>query len=616
MYLENIQCPADIKKLNVEQLNILCAEIREALIGVISKNGGHLASNLGVVELTVAVHYVFDSPNDSVLFDVGHQSYVHKLITGRFDRFETIRKKDGLSGFMFPPESEHDPFVSGHSSNSVSAACGIACANTLAGNDNYVVTVIGDGALTGGMAFEGFNNSGRRRDKMIVVVNDNEMSISKNVGALARHLSGIRIKKGYIRTKAGIKKGIEKIPLLGKPLNHLLIKFKQVIKSAVYNSNYFESLGYRYLGPVDGNNISEMIKALEATKVIGGPVVLHAITVKGIGFLPAEENPTSYHGVSNFDINTGLVAPKNSYSTTFGDTLCEIAATDDKICAVTAAMTEGTGLLPFKNKYPDRFFDVGIAEQHAVTFSAGLASKGFKPVFAVYSSFLQRSYDQLVHDVAVCNYNVTLAVDRSGIVGDDGITHQGLFDVALLNTIPGFGVCSPAYFDELKYELNLAVNTVGPMCIRYARGFEGYRPEWYDSSAVKNDYYIHHVDDNTVVVTYGKLFSNVCQAAEKADCSICKINRIKPLSEKMALELIKFKRIVFYEEGMRRGGIGETLCDMMTELGYSGSFTIKAIDEFVPHSTVEQAYVNYGFDVESITDFIKNGDKIERKEKT
>lgn len=617
MYLENIQCPADIKKLNTEQLNILCAEIREKLIEVIAKNGGHLASNLGVVELTVAIHYVFNSPEDSVLFDVGHQSYVHKLLTGRYEAFSTIRKKDGLSGFMYPPESEHDAFVSGHSSNSISAACGIACANTINGNDNYVVSVVGDGALTGGMVFEAFNNSGRRKDKMVVVVNDNQMSISKNVGALARHLSGIRIGKGYIRTKEGIRKVLDKIPLIGRPVNKLLLKFKQMIKSALYNSNFFESLGYYYLGPVDGNDISEMIKALEATKVISRPVVLHSITTKGNGYIPAEKNPTSYHGVSNFDVNTGLTAAKNSFSSAFGECVCELAEKDNKICAITAAMTEGTGLFGFKSKYPYRFFDVGIAEQHAVTFSAGLASKGLKPVFAVYSSFLQRSYDQLIHDVSVCNYNVTIAIDRAGIVGDDGITHQGIFDVAFMNTVPNFEVSSPSYFDELKIQLNKAVNTEGPMCVRYPRGGEGYRPDWYTADCSDKDYFIHKINDgNTVLVTYGKLFSNVSKAADELGCSVCKINRIKPLSAQMVEDLLCFDNILFYEEGIRLGGAAEALGIMLYDKGYKGNYGIKAIDGFVPHSTVDEAYESYGFDVESIINYVKNGDSIDRKEKT
>lgn len=610
MYLEKIKSPSDLKQLNIDQLNILCAEIREKLIDTVSKNGGHLASNLGVVELTVAIHYVFDSPDDSVLFDVGHQSYVHKLLTGRFETFSTIRKKDGLSGFMFPPESEHDAFVSGHSSNSVSAALGIACANTLKSNDNYSISVIGDGALTGGMVFEAFNNSGRRKDKMVVVLNDNQMSISKNVGSLARHLSSMRIGKKYINTKENVKTFVNKIPLIGEPLHRFLNKTKNLVKSLFYKDNYFSSLGYQYLGPIDGNDIAEVIRGLEACKTVNRPVVLHAMTTKGYGYLPAEKNPTTFHGVSHFDVNTGMVATGDSFSSVFGDSLCDLAEKDEKICAVTAAMTEGTGLIEFKEKFADRFFDVGIAEQHAVTFSAGLASKGYKPVFAVYSSFLQRSYDQLIHDVSVCNYNVTLAVDRAGIVGDDGITHQGLFDVALINNIPNFVVWSPSYFDELKYGLDIAVNTDGPMCVRYPRGSQGYRPDWYTDEMFSTDYAINDTCSDVLLVTYGKLFSNVSKAAQSANASVCKINKIKPLSSDIIAKISKFKRICFYEEGISNGGVGTLLGNMLLESGYKGSYEVKAIDGFVPHSTVDQAYESLGFDVDSIINYL-NGDKVE-----
>jgi len=611
MYFENIRSPKDLKKLNIEQLNILCAEIRENLIETVSKNGGHLASNLGVVELTVAVHYVFDSPSDSVLFDVGHQCYVHKLLTGRSDSFSTIRQKGGLSGFMYPPESEHDAFVSGHSSNSVSAAFGIACANTLDGNGNYTVSIVGDGAMTGGMIFEAFNNSGRRKDRMIVVLNDNQMSISKNVGSLARHLSNMRIGKKYLKTKENIRNLFDKIPVVGGPVNKLLIKFKRMIKSSLYNSNYFESLGYHYLGPINGNDIGEVIKGLEAAKSLHRPIVLHTITTKGMGYLPAQQNPTSYHGVSHFDLNTGLIATKDSFSFAFGEALCELAEEDDNICAITAAMTEGTGLLSFKEKFEKRFFDVGIAEQHAVTFCAGLASKGYKPVFAVYSSFLQRAYDQLIHDVSVCNYNVTIAVDRAGIVGDDGVTHQGIFDVAFLNTVPNFAVTSPCYFDELKYCLDNAVNTEGPMCVRYPRGVEGYRPNWYSDDCFGKNYALQSNDSDILLITYGKLFSNVSQAAEKTGCSVCKINFIKPLPTQLITDTLNFNKIIFYEEGIRTGGVAELFGNMLMEAGYKGDYRVKAIDGFVPHETVEQAYDELGFSVEKIIEYVTNGDNFE-----
>ncbi len=597
--LENIKSPSDLKQLNTEQLNALCAEIREKLINTVSANGGHLASNLGIVELTVGIHMVFDSPNDSILFDVGHQCYVHKLLTGRYAEFDTIRKENGLSGFMSPSESEHDAFISGHSSNSISAACGIAKANSLMGNSNYVIPIVGDGAITGGMTFEALNNSGRGKEKLIVILNDNKMSISKNVGSLARHLTAIRTGRRYIHAKESLRTAVKKIPVFGNKISKALFALKQILKGALYNCNYFESLGYYYLGPIDGNNIQSVIRALNSAKDISRPVIVHAITVKGNGYTPAEKNPTSYHGVSHFDIDAGYSANEDCYSNVFGQTLCELARKDDKICAVTAAMTEGTGLTKFKEEFKSRFFDVGIAEQHAVTYCAGLASKGFKPVFAVYSSFLQRGYDQLIHDVAICNYNVTFAIDRAGIVGSDGVTHQGIFDVAFLNTVPNISVYSPSDYRELKCCLERAVNEQGASAVRYPRGNEGYKPSWLSESY--SDYSLHIGKNSSVAaVTYGNLFSNVAAAADKGEFSVCKLNRIKPLPNGLIHQLAKFDKIVIFEEGIKTGGIAEQLSSALMESGYKGSCQIKALNGFVPHCEVPSAYRRYGFDVASI----------------
>ncbi len=605
--LESIKSPKDLKQLNKEQLTSLCAEIRDKLISTVSANGGHLASNLGIVELTVAVHTVFDSPNDSILFDVGHQCYVHKLLTGRYEKFDTIRKENGLSGFMSPSESEHDAFVSGHSSNSVSAACGIAKANALSGNDNYVVPIVGDGAMTGGMIFEALNNSGRNKEKLIVILNDNKMSISKNVGSLTRHLTAIRTGRRYIHAKANLRSALQKIPFVGNGINKFLFGVKQLLKGALYNCNYFESLGYYYLGPIDGNNIQAVIRALRSAKDISRPVVVHVNTVKGFGYTPAEKNPTSYHGVSHFDVDAGYSANSDCYSNVFGEALCKLARKDDKICAITAAMTEGTGLTKFRDEFKSRFFDVGIAEQHAVTYAAGLASKGYKPVFAVYSSFLQRGYDQLVHDVAICDYNVTFAIDRAGIVGSDGVTHQGIFDVAFLNTIPNIRVYSPSGYDELKFYLERALNEKGACAVRYSRGNEGYRPDWSSDSFA--DYSLHIGEDNaTVAVTYGNLFCNVAKAADKGGFSVCKINRIKPLPNGIIHQLMKFNKVVFFEEGIRQGGLADIIGSKLIESGYKGQYMVKAVEEFVAHCEVSSAYKKYGFDVDSILDTM-NGDK-------
>lgn len=605
--LERIKSPQDLKQLNNEQLTELCSEIREKLISTVSTNGGHLASNLGIVELTVALHIVFDSPNDSILFDVGHQCYVHKLLTGRYDRFDTIRKENGLSGFMNPAESEHDAFVSGHSSNSISAACGIAKANSLSGNDNYVIPVVGDGAMTGGMTFEALNNSGRNKERLIVILNDNKMSISKNVGSLARHLTAIRTGRRYIHAKESLRTAVLKIPFVGNRINKFLFGVKQILKGALYNCNYFESLGYYYLGPIDGNNMQAVIRALRSAKDISRPVIVHAITVKGHGYTPAEKNPTSYHGVSHFDVNSGYCANNDCYSNVFGNAVCELARKDDKICAITAAMTEGTGLTEFRDEFKSRFFDVGIAEQHAVTYAAGLASKGYKPVFAVYSSFLQRGYDQLIHDVAICDYNVTFAVDRAGIVGSDGVTHQGIFDVAFLNTIPNIRVYSPSSYSELRYYLERAVNERGACAVRYPRGSEGYHPEW--ANECFSDYTLHIGEDKSAVaVTYGSLFCNVAYAADQGRFTVCKINRVKPLPNGLIHQLLKFERIVFFEEGIRSGGVAEEVGAALLESGYKGNYSIVAIENFVPHCEVASAYKRYGFDVDSILTTM-NGDK-------
>lgn len=603
MYLENIKSPIDVKKLNTSELNVLCSEIRQQLIDTVSKNGGHLASNLGIVELTVGLHYVFNSPDDSIVFDVGHQSYVHKMLTGRLDNFSTIRKEDGLSGFMNPLESEHDPAITGHSSNSISIASGIADANILLGNKNYSIAVVGDGALTGGMTFEALNSSGQGKDRLIVILNDNKMSISKNVGSLSKHLLRIRIGERYIRLKGKIRTGFNKIPLIGKPIEAFVGNVKTAFKNALLKSNYFESLGYYYLGPIDGNNVEDVIMALNSAKTITRPVLIHACTVKGKGFAFAEKSPTSYHGVSSFDSDLGFEASGNSFSSEMGKELVNIATANDKVCAVTAAMTEGTGLVEFKKALKNRFFDVGIAEEHAITFCCGLASKGLRPVFAVYSSFLQRGYDQLIHDAAITSQNLTLCVDRAGIVGEDGVTHQGLFDVAFLNTIPNVKVYSPAYFDELKAMLNSAVAEDGVSVVRYPRGKESAKPDNYTYNG--EEYSVYGSSDN-IVVTYGRLFTNVYNAAMKANAACCKINVIKPMPNSLISDLMKYKNIYVVEEGIKSGGLGEHIGFKLMEAGYKGKFNLRAVnDEFIAHMSTESAFKKLGFDEESIVDFIK-----------
>ncbi len=434
--LSKIKSPEDVKKLDNQTTEALCREIRDCIINTVSKNGGHLASNLGAVELTVALHRAFSSPKDAIIFDVGHQSYTHKLLTGRFDNFPTLRTEGGISGFMNPKESEHDAVITGHSSNSISEAYGIYKAKRLTGDSGTAVAVIGDGAMTGGMAYEALNNAGIGRSNFIVVLNDNKMSISRNVGAIARSLTKMRNKAKYHRFKFALNAFSLKIPLIGKYLNRMLVKIKEIIKNAVYRNNIFTAMGFNYLGPVDGHNIVAMESLFKIAQNYSRPSLIHIITTKGKGYPFAESSPKNYHGVSAFDIEEGTNSEgKPTFSKIAGDTLCKLAENDDRICAVTAAMTEGTGLSDFAQKFKQRFFDVGIAEQHAVAFSAGLATGGMKPFFLVYSSFLQRAYDQIIHDAASNNVPVRLLVDRAGIVGEDGITHQGVFDVSYLTAI-------------------------------------------------------------------------------------------------------------------------------------------------------------------------------------
>ena len=425
--LSKITSPKDIKKMDIARLNELSGEIRYKLIETVSENGGHLASNLGMVELTVALHKVFNSPKDQIVYDVGHQCYTHKLLTGRYDKFSTLRTKGGISGFTRPTESEHDIFFSGHSATSVSAGLGLAKAKMLKGDDGYVVSVIGDGSFTGGMVFEALNNGGRSKAKHIIILNDNKMSISENVGAFAKYLAVIRSRPEYYSFKANTEKVLNKIPL-GEKIVKKLYRIKTDIKNKVYEqSTFFEDLGYRYMGPIDGHNIENLCDALSSAKSVNGPVLLHVITVKGKGYEYAEKDPSVFHGISKFDVDTGeAISSHKSYSGFFGDTLCSLAKEDKTICAITAAMGIGTGLDCFSEKYPDRFFDVGIAEEHAVTFGSGLAKNGMRPVFAVYSTFLQRCYDQIVHDVSLQKQKVVFAVDRAGFVGEDGETHHGL----------------------------------------------------------------------------------------------------------------------------------------------------------------------------------------------
>ena len=606
--LSGIKAPSDVKKMNTEQLNELCFEIRQKMLETVSKNGGHLSSNLGAVELTVALHKVFDSPKDSIVFDVGHQCYAHKLITGRYASFGTLRKKDGLSGFCRPNESEHDTFYSGHSSTSVSAGLGIATANRLLDNGNYTVTVIGDGSFTGGMVYEALNNGGRSKTKHIIILNDNKMSISENVGSFAKYIAVIRSKPGYYNLKASTERTLNRIPSVGKKITKKLYDLKTDLKNKLYTqSTFFEDLGYRYMGPIDGHNISVLVDALEAAKKVNAPVLLHVNTIKGKGYKFSEEDPSRFHGVGPFDLATGKTqSAADCFSDKLGEYLCKYAPANKKMCAITAAMGLGTGLECFRKSFPDRFFDVGIAEEHAVTFASGLAKKGMLPVFAVYSTFFQRCYDQLVHDISLQKLKVIFAIDRAGFVGEDGETHNGLMDVAFLSTIPDIIVYSPCCYRSLEADINNAVNAdEAAVAVRYPRGGQADNVSVLQYDCVEFSTY---GDKNAeiCIATYGRVTSQAIKAvdelsAQNINVLLISLNRIKPLPENAVDIMFTMKKVFFFEEGIRSGGIGEKTGFRLLERGYKGAFSLTAVnDRFVSQATVGELLHEYGLDAEGI----------------
>ena len=609
--LSKIESPADVKALSDEQTAQLCAEIREKLIDIVSVNGGHLSSNLGVVELTVALHKAFDCPRDSIVFDVGHQSYTHKMLTGRYGVIDTIRREGGLSGFPKRSESDSDAFNAGHASTSISAALGIAKAKLLTGDPSYTVAVIGDGSLTGGLAYEGLNNAGQHKKNFIVILNDNRMSISKNVGAMARYLTSIRMQPWYLRLKKRTERVLSKIPLLGRPIGYVLKHSKAKVKHVLYRHTIFDKLGLSYYGPVDGHNMDELMNALNTVKLSKDPALLHVVTKKGKGYKYAEDDSAYYHGVGSFNIETGEpISSNENFSAVFGRKLCELAGADERVCAVTAAMRTGTGLLDFSKIYKDRFFDVGIAEEHAVTFSAGLAVSGMLPVFAVYSTFLQRSYDQLIHDASMQNAHLVLAIDRAGVVGEDGETHQGLFDVSMLNAIPDTTVYSPCYFDGLESSLTAALfDCKGLAAVRYPRGGEGKRPDDYTIENLNYDM-IGDKNADTLLITYGRLFSEAVAARELLrqqgrELCILKLCRIKPIAPEAVSFAKGFKKIHFFEEGMRSGSVADSFRDLLEETDFDGAYHVTAVDDiYVQHASVKSSLKALGLDAQSMAEVL------------
>lgn len=611
VHLADLHLPEDLRDLSYTQCRQLCREIRTTLVNTVSKTGGHLASNLGVVELTMALHRCFHSPEDKIVWDVGHQSYTHKLLTGRLDRFSTLRQENGISGFPKPSESEHDAFVSGHSSTSISVACGMAASMRLNQQDHYAVAVIGDGAMTGGMVYEGLNNGGKVPDNLIVILNDNHMSISKNVGALAKYLASIRGKEGYVKTKWAVERTLDKTPVLGKPLAKVLKTSKDTLRNTLYHqSTLFDNLGFVYLGPVNGHNLEELEEVLQVAKSYHRPVLVHVNTVKGKGYMPAEKNPGEYHGISKFDVMTGNpeVSVDTCFSTVFGQELARLGREDQRICAITAAMKYGTGLQFFASECRDRFFDVGIAEQHAVTFAASLASMGHLPVFAVYSSFLQRAYDQLLHDVAISNLHVVLGIDRAGIIGEDGETHQGLFDVSLVSSIPNSTIYSPLCYEELCTCLKKALyEDKGLVCIRYPRGVDQSEPAFREPSLTLSHY---RKGGRILLVTYGRIFNEMVRAqvtlaAEGICCDMLRLTRIFPLLPQAVVAMQEYDQVIFFEEGVKTGGIASQVGDALLESGFRGRYSSVAVQGFVKQASVAGSLEHAGLSASKMSDYVK-----------
>lgn len=622
MILDRVNYPEDLKKLNIEEKKQLADELRELIVKTVSNTGGHLASNLGVVELTLAIHSVFDSPKDKIIWDVGHQTYVHKILTGRKEMLPTLRQMNGLAGFPKTAESVYDSFDTGHSSTSISVALGMARTRDIRGEDYKVVAVIGDGALTGGMALEALNDAGSSLSNMIVILNDNEMSISKNVGGISMMLSKLRTREFYVKSNKKIKSKVIKLPIVGKKIVKLVQRAKRGIKQLVIPKMYFEDIGFRYLGPVDGHDIEKLENILKISKAQEGPILVHVLTKKGKGYKPAEENPDKFHSTSKFNIENGekLGGGKLDYSATMGNKLVELAKENKNIVAITAAMKDGTGLTEFAKKFPDRFFDVGIAEQHAIGLSAGFAKEGLIPVVPIYSSFMQRAYDQIVHDVAIQSLPVVLISDRSGIVGNDGETHQGLLDMAFANTIPNLNIMAPKDFKELEKMLEFGVNLRKPVLIRYPRGSEEYSFE-ENTEILLGKSEILKIGNKVSIFAIGKMVYKAHEVSKKLEeegisTEVINVRFLKPLDKEALLDSIKkTKFVVTMEDGTEKGGLASEVESLIVENNLNKIKFIKFAypDEFVKHGSPDKIEEKYGMDIKSMTETILNAQKLNEK---
>lgn len=613
--LKHIHSTEDIRKLNDTELKQLCKELRKFLLQKVSKTGGHLASNLGVVELTVALEYCFDLPKDKIVWDVGHQAYIHKILTGRKEGFDHLRQMDGLSGFPKPNESDCDAFAAGHSSTSISAALGLAKARDLMGGKEHVIAVIGDGSMTGGLAYEALNNAGREHTRLIVILNDNQMSIDTNVGAMSKHLNNLRTSYQYRGWKEAVKQFRDNVPVIGEGTYQVLKNMRDGAKMLLTQGALFEQLGFKYIGPVDGHDLPDMIELFQNVKEMNRPVLIHVKTIKGKGYPYAEERPWDYHGVGAFDLKTGLPLSKGgkSWSSVFGEKMVEIGKKNSKVVGITAAMSGGTGFEKFQRAFPKRFFDVAIAEQHGTTFAAGLAKGGITPVFAVYSSFLQRAYDQIVHDVCMQNLHVVFAIDRAGIVGADGETHQGVFDLSFLGHIPNMTVLSPKNDWELEEMLDFAINKWdGPIAVRYPRGAaetafeENKQPVQYGKAELIQE------GEKIAILAEGHMLKAAAEAAKMLEADgyhpmLVNMRFIKPVDKEMLRKAAeKCEHIVTVEDNLRKGGLGSKVLEFYGDAGIQAEVLNLAFpDKYIEQGTQNQLFERYGLDAAGIYESIK-----------
>ena len=615
-YPNKINSPEDLKKLEIKKLDKLADEIREFLINSVSKTGGHLASNLGVVELTIALHYCFCCPRDKIVWDVGHQAYTHKILTGRRNEFENLRKLDGLSGFPQIKESPYDSFTTGHSSTSISAALGIAMGRDIRGESYNVVAVIGDGAMTGGLVYEAMNNVGRSNAKMLIVLNDNQMSISENVGAVSRYLNELRTAEKYIDAKSDIKRTLDKFPVVGTPLINFIGKTKEGLKYSLMPNIMFEQLGIKYIGPVDGHDIKKLVHILNKIKRIDEPVLLHVITKKGKGYEPAEVQPSKFHGVGRFDVNTGNMLSSSgstTYSEVFSKKLISVAKEDKRICGITAAMPSGTGMEAFGKEFPDRMFDVGIAEGHAVTFAAGLAKCGMIPFFAVYSTFLQRSYDQIIHDVCIQKLPVIFAIDRAGIVGDDGCTHQGIYDLTFMSSIPGMTVMAPKNRYELEAMIDFAVKLNRPVSIRYPRGAASEVFKAVNEPIEYGRAETVYKGERIALLSVGAMADSAAGVYERLlndgyTPELINVRFVSPIDEQMTERVISsFEYVFTFEDNIHSGGFGCLFAQKAAEKGCNAKIKNFAFpDAYIDQGTRTQLFERYGMDGEGLYKKIKD----------